>query len=177
MGPRRGPVGEPGSEPSPEPSLEPKPRVLFVCTYNAARSQLAEGLLRGVHGERYEAMSAGTMPTGVNPFAIKALAEIGIDISSHRSKSVLEFSDADIDLVVTVCDSAREACPFFPGGMTRMHRAFEDPGTVTGSDETKLQAFRRTRDEMRSWMDEAFGPGGEARELLEEVWRGRGALD
>lgn len=143
-----------------------KPLVLFVCTYNAARSQLAEGLLRGLFGDRWEAASAGTHPAGVNPYVPEVLAELGIDASGQWSKSVAEFVGRDVDVVVTVCDSANEACPVFGGGSVRLHRGFFDPGTVTGSDAEQREAFRRTRDLMRDWIVEAFGPGGEVERLL-----------
>ncbi len=120
-----------------------KKRVLFICTHNSARSQMAEGLLRAMYRDKYEVFSAGTHPTFVNPYAIKAMEEIGIDISSHYSKSVNEFLDMEIDYVVTVCDSAKEECPYFPGGKYYVHRSFEDPSAVTGSSEEKLNAFRK----------------------------------
>jgi len=104
-----------------------KKRVLFICTHNAARSQMAEGLLRALHGDHYEAFSAGTEPGSVNASAIRAMAEIGIDISHHRSKSLKEFFDQEFDYVVTVCDHAKESCPYFPGGKKILHQSFDDP--------------------------------------------------
>ncbi|MDH7498186.1 MAG: arsenate reductase ArsC, partial [Syntrophomonadaceae bacterium] len=118
-----------------------KQRVLFVCTQNSARSQMAEGLLRHLHGDRYEVYSAGTRPYRVNPYAIRAMAEVGIDITHHRSKGLEEFAGQDFDYVVTVCDSARETCPYFPGGRTRLHHSFPDPAAVQGSDDEVLAAF------------------------------------
>lgn len=131
-------------------------RVLFVCTHNSARSQMAEGLLRRLFGNRYEVMSAGTDPAGINQFAIEVMKEIGIDISGHRSKSVGEMLDTEPDIVVTVCDNAETSCPTFPGGGKKIHKSFEDPVTVGGSDEEKLAAFRRVRDEIKEWIDETF---------------------
>ena len=131
-----------------------KKRVLFVCTHNSARSQMAEALLNTFHGDHYEAHSAGTEPSGVNPHAIQVMAEIGIDISTHQSKNVEEFVSQPFDCVVTVCDHANESCPFFPGGRERIHRSFEDPASEEGDDAEKLQAFRRTRDEIREWLAE-----------------------
>ena len=133
-----------------------KKRVLFICTHNSARSHIAEGLLKTLYGERYEAMSAGTEPSQVNPFAIKVMEEIGIDIADHRSKSVKGFVDQAFDVVITVCDHARETCPYFPGGKKRSHRGFEDPASFEGSEEETLAAFRRVRDEIREWIEKAF---------------------
>lgn len=133
-----------------------KETVLFICTHNAARSQMAEGLLRALYGDRYEVYSAGTEPSIVSPFAIKVLAEIGIDISSHRSKSVKEFFETKIDHVVTVCDNAKDNCPFFPYGVNYYHKSFEDPRAFEGNDEDKLNIFRRIRDEIRDWINKNF---------------------
>ncbi|HPE63650.1 MAG TPA: arsenate reductase ArsC [Methanothrix sp.] len=134
-----------------------KPRVLFVCTNNSARSQMAEGLLRHLHGDRYEVFSAGTFPTEVHPLAIRAMAERGVDISGHRSKSLDEFRGAEFDLVVTVCDRAREACPFFPGGGKRVHQSFPDPAAAAGTEEERLCAFRDVRDAIEAWIEETLG--------------------
>jgi arsenate reductase len=134
-----------------------KEKVLFICTHNAARSQMAEGLLRNLHGDRYEVYSGGTEPSSVNPFAIKVLAEIGIDISGHRSKSVEEFFKIKIDHVVTVCDNAKENCPFFPYGVNYYHKSFQDPSAFEENDEDTLIFFRRIRDEIKDWINEIFG--------------------
>jgi arsenate reductase len=134
-----------------------KEKVLFICTHNAARSQMAEGLLRNLHGDRYEVYSGGTEPSSISPFAIKVLAEIGIDISGHRSKSVKEFFKIKIDHVVTVCDNAKENCPFFPYGVNYYHESFQDPRAFEGTDEEKLNIFRRIRDEIREWINKTFG--------------------
>jgi arsenate reductase len=130
-----------------------KKRVLFICTHNAARSQMAEGLFRALHGERYDVFSAGTEPGRVSPFAIKVMAEIGLDISSHYAKSIQEFLNQGFDYVVTVCDHARESCPFFPGGKKNLHQSFEDPSTLTGTEEEVMEGFRRIRNEIRCWIE------------------------
>jgi arsenate reductase len=121
-------------------------RVLILCTGNSARSQMAEGLLRALSRGAVEASSAGTKPSQVNPLAIAAMKEAGIDISAHRSKSVEEFAAQRFDIVITVCDNAKETCPIFPGAPERIHWSFPDPATVEGSQEEKLRAFRDVRD-------------------------------
>jgi arsenate reductase len=125
-----------------------KQKVLIVCTGNSARSQMAEGLLRHEGGARFDVFSAGTKPSLVRPEAIAVMNEIGIDISRRRSKSVDEFASQPMDFVVTVCNSARETCPVFPGGGTRLHWPFEDPAAVEGSEEQRQAAFRRIRDQI-----------------------------
>ncbi|MEO0072096.1 MAG: arsenate reductase ArsC [candidate division WOR-3 bacterium] len=137
--------------------MRTKKKVLFICTHNSARSQMAEGLLNYLYGDKYEAYSAGTKPTVVNPYAIRVMHEIGIDITHHRSKSVQEFFDQDIDYVVTVCDHANETCPFFPGGRIKMHQGFKDPSSNGGSEEEILNEFRKIRDEIKNWLIETFG--------------------
>jgi arsenate reductase (thioredoxin) len=129
-----------------------KKRVLILCTGNSARSQMAEGLLRHDAGDRFEVESAGTKPSAVRPEAIQAMREIGIDISSQRSKSVDEFAGRDFDYVLTVCDNAKEACPVYPGHTNRLHQNFEDPAAVSGSEEERLAVFRRVRDEIRAYL-------------------------
>jgi arsenate reductase (thioredoxin) len=124
-------------------------RVLILCTGNSARSQMAEGLLRSLGG--FQVHSAGTRPGTVRPEAIEAMREAGIDIASHRSKHVDEFLGTEFDCVLTVCDNARESCPVFPGART-IHRAFEDPAAVEGTDEERLAAFRRVRDQIADWL-------------------------
>ena len=128
--------------------MDTKKRVLIVCTGNSARSQMAEGLLRHEGGERFDVYSAGTKPTQVRPEAIAVLNEIGIDISSHRSKSVDEFLGQPLDFVITVCDSANQTCPVFPGSAKRLHWPFPDPAAVTGTEQERLAAFRRVRDQI-----------------------------
>jgi len=132
-----------------------KPKVLFVCTGNSARSQMAEGILRNLGKGRIEAYSAGTHPSQVNPLAIEVMKEIGMDISSHRSKSVDEFTGQHFDVVITVCDKARESCPIFPAKTHRLHWSIEDPASVQGPEAERLDAFRRARDELRGRL-EAF---------------------
>ena len=133
-----------------------KQKVLFICTHNSARSQIAEGLLKAIYGERYEAYSAGTKPSSVNQFAINVMKEVGIDISKHRSKSVEEFLNMELDYVVTVCDNAKETCPFFPGGKKHLHQSFTDPSSFTGNDDEILEGFRKIRDEIKKWIEETF---------------------
>ena len=124
-------------------------RVLFVCTHNSARSQMAEGLLRQLAGDRFEAFSAGTEVTRVRPEAIQVMREIGIDISLQESKSVERFVGEPFSWVITVCDQAREACPYFPGADDTGHWGFDDPSEAQGSEEERLAVFRRVRDEIR----------------------------
>lgn len=134
-----------------------KSKVLFVCTHNSSRSQMAEGLLRHIFGDYYEVYSAGTEPGGVSPFAVRAMEEIGINISHHTSKGVDEFLSANLDTVVTVCDSAHEHCPYVPA-KSNIHQRFEDPRATTGSDQAKIKAFRRVRDQINTWVQEYFNP-------------------
>lgn len=129
-----------------------KQRVLFLCTGNSARSQIAEGLLRHTAGDRFEVFSAGTRPAGLNPNAVKAMAEVGIDISGSRSKSVDEFAGHNFDYVLTVCDNAKEQCPIFPGNGTRVHHSFEDPAAAP--PDQQLAVFRRVRDQIAEWLRE-----------------------
>jgi arsenate reductase len=128
-------------------------RVLILCTGNSARSQMAEGLLRNMAGDRIEVASAGVAPTQVRPEAIEAMKEIGIDISNHRSKSVDELITQAFDYVITVCDNANQHCPMFPGACRRIHWSIEDPAAVAGDDKTRLEAFRRARNELRERLD------------------------
>lgn len=125
-------------------------RVLFVCTHNSARSQMAEAMLRAWGGDRFEAHSAGTEVSSVRPEAIAAMAEIGIDISGHRSKSVEEYLGQKLEWVITVCDQARQNCPVFPGVDQTGHWSVEDPSEATGTDEERLEAFRHARDDLRN---------------------------
>jgi len=139
-------------------------RVLFLCTHNSARSQMAEGLLRRLAGDRFEVASAGTEARGVNPLATRAMAEIGIDLRGHTSKTLDRFLGERWDYVITVCDSANESCPAFPGARTRLHRSFDDPSAARGSDEQRLPVFRRVRDEIKAyieaWLSERAAPLG-----------------
>lgn len=147
--------------------------VLFLCEHNSARSQMAEGLLKHLYGEKYEVFSAGASPTQVNPFAVQVMAEIGIDISQHVSKSISEFRDKEVDLVVSVCQSSAKllcslcASPivsgrpeivteFLPRAKHYLHHGFADPSEMEGSDQEKTMAFRRTRDEIKKWIVDRF---------------------
>lgn len=132
--------------------------VLFICTHNSARSQMAEGLLQAFHGDRFEAFSAGTEPTTVHPMAVKAMAELGIDISRARSKSVDGFRERKLDYVVTVCDRAHQTCPLFAGGRHQLHKGFGDPAQPGMDDDALLAAFRTTRDEIKLWLEKEFVP-------------------
>jgi len=134
-----------------------KKRILFICTHNSARSQMAEGMMNSMYSDRYMTFSAGTEPSRVSPFAVRVMSEIGIDISGHRAKSVQEFLEQKFDYIVTVCDGAKESCPFFPGGKKFLHKGFEDPAASEGSDDEKMAVFRRVRDDIRAWLDREFG--------------------
>lgn len=129
-------------------------KVLFICTHNSARSQIAEGLLNHLGRGKYIAQSAGTEPTRVHPYAIKVMAEIGIDITKHRSKSIEEFRGKRFDYVVTVCDHAKETCPFFPGAKVYIHKSFPDPSEFP--EDVMLSGFRKVRDEIKDFIIEAF---------------------
>ncbi len=131
-------------------------RILVLCTANSARSQMGEGLFRHEGQGRYAVASAGTRATLVRPEAMQVMAEIGIDLSSHRSKAVDEFDGQRFDYVVTVCDNARDNCPIFPAGTERIHWSFEDPAAVEGSEEDRLCAFRRIRDQIHARVKEFY---------------------
>jgi arsenate reductase len=128
---------------------EARPKVLFLCTHNSARSQMAEGLLRHLARDRFEAHSAGTEATRVKPEAVAVMGEIGVGVSDQESKTLERYLREPFDYVITVCDEANEACPVFPGAKNRLHWSFEDPSRVTGSDEERLEAFRAARDGLR----------------------------
>jgi arsenate reductase len=128
-------------------------RVLFLCTHNSARSQMAQGWLRSLGGARYEVESAGTEATRVHPLAIRAMAEAGVPLDGHTSKTVDRFRDQRWDWVITVCDDANERCPLFPGAARRQHWSFEDPSRASGSDDERLAAFRKVRDQIRARLD------------------------
>jgi arsenate reductase (thioredoxin) len=143
-----------------------KKKVLFLCTHNSTRSQMAEGLLRSIYGDRYEAYSAGIQATTVNPLAVIAMKEIGIDISSQYSKTPQEFQDIIFDLAVTVCDRAKVACPICntnlelptksPKARVVIHKSFEDAAVAVGSEEEWLKIFRQVRDEIKDWILQTF---------------------
>jgi len=137
-------------------NVSDKETVLFICTHNAGRSQMAEALLRQMHGDRFETSSAGTDPKPVNPYVVRALAETGIDISAARSKSIEEFRGRTFDNIVTLCDRARQDCPFFPGGKNFLHQAFPNPSSFQGTDEQVLAGARQVRDEIRAWLEKTF---------------------
>src|SRR5690242_15451464 len=126
----------------------PRRRVLFLCTNNSCRSQMAEAILRHLASDRFESFSAGTNPTTVNPDAVAVLHEIGIDISAYRSKPVAVFAGQSFSYVITVCDHAREQCPLFPGAGRQLHWSFEDPGKAKGNEQERRAFFRRVRDEI-----------------------------
>jgi arsenate reductase len=128
----------------------PKLRVLFLCTHNSARSQMAEGLLRALGGDRFEAHSAGTEATRVRPLATKTMAELGIDISTQTSKTLDPYVDQKFDYVITVCDDANESCPIFPNATHRVHWSLADPSKASGTDEQQLAVYRLVREELRA---------------------------
>lgn len=131
-----------------------KRSIIVLCTGNSARSQMAEGLLKHICEDRYNVFSAGTKPSVVRPEAIKALNEIGIDISGNRSKSIDEFAGKEIDFVLTVCNNAKENCPYFPAKTQLIHHAFEDPVDVEGNEEIRVAAFAKVRDEIKKYLPE-----------------------
>ena len=131
-----------------------KQRVLFLCTHNSARSQMAEGFLRAMAGDRFDAHSAGTEKTSVNPLAIQAMAERGIDLGGHTSKVVEGLTQEPWDYVITVCDDANERCPLMPGAQKRLHWSFVDPSRASGSPEERLATFRKVRDQIAARLTE-----------------------
>lgn len=137
-----------------------KQRILFLCTGNSCRSQMAEGLLRGLAGDRYESLSAGSKPSGyVHPLAVEAMRELGIDISAQQSKSINEFllpAGEPPHVVVSVCESAARECPVFPGQVERIPLPFDDPADAEGTDEEKMAVFRRIRDEIKAAIEERW---------------------
>jgi arsenate reductase len=136
--------------------MKEKKRVLFVCTHNSARSQIAEGLMNSFYGDRYAAYSAGTNPSAVNPRSIKVMEEIDIDISKQRSKGLGEFQGVKFDYVVTVCGKAKEECMYFPGAKKYLHASFDNPSEFHGTEKQILAGFRRVRDEIREWIKKNF---------------------
>ena len=127
--------------------------MLFLCPHNSARSQMAEGLLRYLAGDRVEVMSAGTEATHIRPLAVRAMDELGIDISGQESKTLDRYLGEPFDYVITVCDDANEACPFFPGGAERLHWSLPDPAAAEGTEEERLEVFRSVRDRLRDYME------------------------
>ncbi|MDD1653774.1 MAG: arsenate reductase ArsC [Methanomicrobiales archaeon] len=134
-----------------------KKKVLFLCNHNAARSQMAEGYLRSRYGDRYEAFSAGAQASRLSSHAVRAMAEIGVDISGHRSKDLTEFYGQEMDIVVTVCDTAAKMCPAIPWTGKTLHLDFTDPASFTGTEEEIMAGFRTVRDEIARWIDRMFG--------------------
>jgi arsenate reductase len=134
-------------------------KVLFVCTGNSGRSQIAEALLRQRHGDIYEVFSAGTRPGTLDPMVMGALSALGIDVSSARSKGLEEFLGLEFDIAVTLCDSARALCPAVPGARRTIHRAFPDPADFRGGREERLSAINRLIKEIGDWLEETFGAG------------------
>jgi arsenate reductase len=134
------------------------PRVLFLCTHNSARSQMAEGLLRYLSGGRVEAHSAGTEATAVRPLAVGAMAELGIDVSGQTSKTLVRYLGEPFDAVVTVCDDANESCPVFPGARERLHWSLPDPSKATGDEAEQLAVYRRVRDHLRERIERELLP-------------------
>ena len=131
-----------------------KEKVLFLCTGNSCRSQIAEGLLRHFGGDKFEVFSAGVDPKGVNPLSIKVMGEVDIDISNHKSKSVDEFLSGEFDYVITVCDNAKKVCPVFPGKFEKLHWDLVDPAEAKGTEEEKLKVFRKIRDQMKEYVND-----------------------
>lgn len=142
--------------PNPMSETDTRPSVVFVCTHNSARSQMAEGYLRHAHGDRFRAFSAGTERTHVRPLAIQAMNDLGIDISGHTSKTLDDLADVQKDYVITVCDSAREACPVVTAREAVMHESFPDPSAATGTEDERLEQFRSVRDSLIQWIDRTF---------------------
>ena len=134
-----------------------KKRVLFICVHNSARSQMAEAFLKELFPEKFEAFSAGTEPGTLNSYVIRAMKEIGIDISHNTTKSVKKLIKQRFDYIVTVCDKAKETCPFFPGGLNYIHQNFEDPSTFSGTNEEIMEKVHKVRDEIKDWIEEIFG--------------------
>lgn len=138
-------------------AMTTKTRVLFICTANAAHSQMAEGLLRAKYGDRYEVFSAGTRQSKVSTRAIEVMQEIGIDITQHRSKTLAEFKDATFDLAITLCDNAHAVCPIVPGAKKTIHHGFADPLLTPGTDDEVLEGYREVRNGIAAWIDREFG--------------------
>lgn len=133
-----------------------RPKILFLCTGNSCRSQMAEGFVRALKGDAIEAYSAGTEPKPVDPRAVRAMAEVGIDISGQKSKSVMELGDMEFDYVITLCSDAQASCPFFPARTALLHHGFDDPPVLAQGardDDEAMRHYRRVRDEIRAWVE------------------------
>lgn len=133
-----------------------KKNVLFVCTHNAVRSQMAEAFLNNIYGDRLTAFSAGSDPAQIDPLVITVMNEVGMDLSHCRSKGLIDFHHYRFDYVVTVCDQARESCPYFSEGNIRIHKSFADPSKYQGLPEDKIKEYRRIRDEIKKWIEKEF---------------------
>jgi len=137
-------------------TCSPRKSVLFVCTHNAVRSQMAEALLNKIYGDRYTAFSAGSDPTQIDTIVVSVMREVGIDVSGYKSKGLNVFQDYHFDYVVTVCDQANESCPYFPGGNLRIHKSFSDPSKFQGWHENVIKEYRHIRDEIIKWIEKEF---------------------
>ena len=148
-----------------------KRRVLFLCTHNSARSQMAEGLLRHLAGDRFDAYSAGTEATHVRPLAIRVMAEVGVDISGQESQTLDRYLGQPFDAVITVCDHANEACPVFVGAKERLHWSFPDPSHAEGTEDERLAVYRTVRDAIRARIERALMVPGNGAERAGEAHR------
>jgi arsenate reductase len=137
--------------------MEGKKKILFLCTHNVARSQMAEGFVNALHSDRYEAFSAGTYPTEVHLCAIAVMAEVAIDISAQRAKPLDEYLDASFDYVVTMCADAQKNCPIFPGRAEYLHHTLVNPGSIPAPDNDRCASGRHVRDQIKEWLRETFG--------------------
>ena len=133
--------------------MKKRKTVLFICTHNSARSQIAEALLNSKYGDKFSAVSAGTKPTKISPYAIRVMAEAGLDVSGSRSKNVSEFKDKKFEYLITVCDNAKESCPYFPDAAKVIHAGFANPSEFQGSDRETMENFRVLRDLISDWLD------------------------
>jgi len=134
-----------------------KKKVLFICIHNAARSQMAEAILNKLYGDRYTAFSAGTDPTQIDPLVVLVMREIGVDVSDCRSKGLNLFNNSNMDYAITLCDQAKESCPYYPGGIEHLHKGFSDPSELKGKTEDVINGYRRIRDEIQNWIEKEFG--------------------
>lgn len=133
-----------------------KKKVLFICTQNSARSQMAEALLNNIYPDKYQAFSAGTKPGSIDPLVVSVMREMGIDMGRHWSKGLDYFQGEMFDQVITVCDNAKDACPFFPGGKNRQHKSFADPSRLEGEFKEAADKYRLIRDEINAWIIKEF---------------------
>ena len=136
----------------------PRKKILIICTHNSARSQMAEGLINALYNNKFKAFSASTEVSKVRPQAIEVLKEIGINISHHYSKHMRDFYGTKFDLAVTVCDHAKKICPVFPRAKKNLHKSFPDPAAIKGTEEAKLEGFRKVRDQIHQWIKKELIP-------------------